>query len=84
MEMWKNGIFLEDFSFYSSSLEIDCIGFFAAPIYLLTKNLGLSMALCHGIGYLVIAYLLFDITKQLRGTREQFLMMLLCTLHPIR
>ena len=76
-KIWKNGIYLKDFNFYSSSLGIDCINFFAAGIYNLTAYLGFAMALCHRTAYLFTALLFYGINKQLHGTKEQFFVILL-------
>ena len=47
VEMWRHHtIFLKDFV-YMTSMEIDCASFFAAPIYILTGNLSVSIGLAH-------------------------------------
>lgn len=81
-EMWKHGIFLKDYSLFSSSLEIDCVGFFAAGVFNLTGNLPFSMALCHGISYILTFFLFKDIFRHLHGSKESFLMMVLLYFTP--
>ncbi|WP_026491191.1 hypothetical protein [Butyrivibrio sp. XPD2002] len=47
VNMWRGGtIFLRGYV-YTTSMEIDCPGFFAAPIYIISNNLGLSMMISH-------------------------------------
>jgi len=57
VEMWRNGIFLEGYNYYST-MEIDNAAFFAAPIYMLTGNLGLSLGLIHVLLYALSVKLL--------------------------
>ncbi|MBQ8815119.1 MAG: hypothetical protein IJZ85_11580 [Lachnospiraceae bacterium] len=63
VEMWRRGIFLKDFN-YSTSMEIDCSAFFAAPIYILTDNLNLAMGITHCLFNALIIYLIFVIFSQ--------------------
>ncbi len=57
IEMWRNGIFLKDFNYFST-MEIDNAAFFAVPLYLLTGNLGLSLGIVHLLLYILCAYLI--------------------------
>jgi len=52
VEMWRNGLFLKDFNYFST-MEIDNAAFFAVPMYLLTGNLGLSLGIVHVILYVL-------------------------------
>lgn len=66
VEIWRNwDLFLPDFV-SSSTLELDCASFFAAPLYLVSGNLGLSLALIHICtgGFLLAALLLFTPHRQ--------------------
>lgn len=63
VEIWKNKqLVLANFEAVSS-LEIDCVSFFAAPIYMATSNLGLSYGIIHLIMMSVMCLTVFDIFK---------------------
>lgn len=62
IEIWRKGIFLENFNYYST-LEIDNAAFFAIPLYFLTGNLGLSLAIVHVVLYILTIYLTCSIFK---------------------
>lgn len=65
VEMWRHGtIFLPDFV-YTTSMEIDCASFLAAPIYLLTGNYGLGLSLAHLFLDGVLAYLIYSLLKNM-------------------
>lgn len=65
IEMWKNHtLFLDGWSYFST-LETDNVCFFAIPLYLLCGNLPLSLAIGHGIFYLIFACVICDIFKNL-------------------
>ena len=65
MEMWEHKTpFLQNFR-GTSSLEVDCAGFWAAPLYLLTGNLSLSMMLAQIPVLLLLLYLSSNILRQL-------------------
>ena len=63
MEIWKNGLFLKDFVYYSS-LETDTVTFFASLLYLLTGNFSAALAAAHLAGYAAITLLLWDISRK--------------------
>ncbi len=70
VEMWRNGtIFLKDFN-YTTSMEIDCAAFLAAPVYLLTGNYGLGIAGAHLLLDGIAAYLIYRILKNLNVAYE--------------
>jgi len=81
MEMWKHGLFLKDFEYYSS-IEIDTVTFFGSLLYLLTGNLKIALAISHLVGCVVIAALILDICQNLHVTREQSLMALVMVFAP--
>lgn len=81
MEMWKHGLFLNNFN-HTSTLEIDGVPFFAAPIYLLTGNLNLSLGLVHLVLYVVIALVLYDMIKRIDAGIEAFLLSVLAVFTP--
>lgn len=65
VEMWKNhSIFLDNWM-NVSTLEIDSAAFFAAPVYLLTRNLPLSLGIMHALFSLIFAAVIFDIYHNL-------------------
>lgn len=66
VEMWKNkNIFLDNFQYFST-IEIDNAAFFAAPLYLLSGNLGVSLAVVHALLYIVTFLVCCDIFKNLK------------------
>lgn len=81
MEMWEHGLFLTDFN-YVSSMEIDAVTFFAAPLYMLTDNLGLALGLVHIIGYIGVVYIIYDIFKNQHASKEKFLLAVLLVFTP--
>ena len=62
IEIWRKGIFLENFNYYST-LEIDNAAFLAIPLYFLTGNLGLSLGIVHVVLYVFTIYLICSIFK---------------------
>lgn len=62
VEMWRNGLFLEGYNYFST-LEIDNAGFFAIPLYFLTGNLGLSLGIVHVLLYALCVYLIYSLFK---------------------
>lgn len=81
VEIWKNGLFLEDFNYFST-LEIDNAAFFAAPLYILTGHLSTSMTVSHIIFYLAIAFVLGDIFKKINANKSKYLIALLLIFTP--
>ena len=81
VEMWKNGLFLKDFNYFST-LEIDNVAFFAAPIYILTGKLNVSIAIVHIIFYLIIVYIIYDLFKNVQGKNINFLIAILILFTP--
>lgn len=67
VEMWRHRTLDLPYFQYGSSMELDCASFFAAPIYMVTNNLGLSMALVHGILYIIIAAVILGLCRNLRA-----------------
>lgn len=65
VEMWRHRTIDLPYFQYGSSMELDCASFFAAPVYMLTDNLGLSMAIVHGVLYIVIAAVIFGLCRNL-------------------
>ena len=66
VEMWKNkNIFLDNFQYFST-IEIDNAAFFATPLYLLSGNLGVSLAVVHALLYIVTFLVCCDIFKNLK------------------
>ena len=64
VEMWRNKqLVFHDFA-NVSSLEIDCVPFFAAPIYMLTGHAGVSYAVMHLIVMLFFGFVVSDIFKR--------------------
>lgn len=64
MEIWRNGLFIEGYN-YLTSMEIDCASFFAVPLYFLTGNLGLSLAIVHLLLYILCAVLVCSIFRNM-------------------
>lgn len=63
VEMLRNHtIFLPDFN-HTSSLEIDCASFFAAPIFLLTGNISLAYGISHAVLILLTIYIANETLK---------------------
>ncbi|MBQ7766463.1 MAG: hypothetical protein IJ397_06455 [Lachnospiraceae bacterium] len=62
VEMWRNGLFLDGYHYYST-MEIDNAAFFAVPLYFLTGNLGLSLGIIHVILYVICAFLIYSVFK---------------------
>lgn len=66
VDMWREGtIFLPDF-ICSSTFEIDCVSFFAAPLYILTGSLGFSLGVVHIIVGCIALFYIFGIIRNLR------------------
>ncbi len=63
-EIWKNGIFLEDWSYFST-LEIDSASFFGTGLYVLTRNLNLSLGISHFACYLLMVIIIYDLLRNL-------------------
>jgi len=68
VEMWRYGAI-----YNATTLGIDHAGFFAAPIYILTGNLGLSIAIIQLPLYVVFLSTILDILKQCGCTISQAL-----------
>ncbi len=64
MEIWRNGLFLENYNYFST-MEIDNAAFFAVPLYFLTGHLGLSLGIIHVILYIICAVLVCSIFRNL-------------------
>lgn len=62
VEMWRNGLFLDNYNYFST-MEIDNAGFFAVPLYFLTGNWGLSLGIIHTLLYTACVYLIYSIFK---------------------
>lgn len=62
IEMWRNGLFLDGYNYFST-MEIDNAAFFAVPLFFLTNNLGLSLAIVHLLLYILCVYLIYSIFK---------------------
>lgn len=70
VEMWRNGtIFLQNFG-YTTSMEIDCAAFFAAPIYMITGNYGLGIAIVHLVLDGILAYGIYHLLKNMDVSYE--------------
>lgn len=70
VEMWRNNtIFLQNFG-YTTSMEIDCASFFAAPIYMLTGSYGLGVAIAHLVLDGILAYAIYNLLKNIDVTYE--------------
>src|SRR5699024_10081333 len=54
----------------------------AAPIYMVTNNLGLSLASIHAVFYFIVVWILHDIAKNLRASTSQFLFSVLLLFTP--
>jgi len=64
VEMWSHKtIALPDYNM-TSSLEIDCAAFWAAPLYILTKNISLSYTIVHMILILIVLYTVNAVLSQ--------------------
>lgn len=72
-EMWRNGIFLRDFNYFSS-MEIDCAAFLAAPVYMITGNYSIALAAAQGLVYAALVWVIHDIFKTISASQEQFLL----------
>ena len=72
IEMWKNGIFLQDYNYFST-IENDNAAFLGAPIYIITHNLNLALGIAHILTYTFCIWILHDIFKNLEVSREYFL-----------
>ena len=84
VEMWRNGtVFLKDFG-YTTSMEIDCAAFLAAPVYILTGNYGLGIAISHLLLDGILAYLIYQILKNLNVTYEFRILGILLILLPYK
>lgn len=62
IEMWRKGIFLEGYHYFST-MEIDNAAFFAVPLYFLTNHLGLSLGIVHVLLYALCVYLIYSLFK---------------------
>ncbi len=67
-EIWKQGLFLKDW-LYFSTLDTDCAGFLGAGLYILTGNLNVSMTVSHLFTYLMMFFVIFDLLKNLEIDR---------------
>ncbi len=66
VEMWRNKtIFLRNYG-YTTSMEIDCASFLAAPVYILTGNYGLAMSLAHIFLDGILMYVIYRLLKNLK------------------
>ena len=81
VEMWKNGLYLKDFQYFST-MEIDNVAFFAAPIYILTGKLNVSIAIMHIVFYIIIAGILYDICRNTQGKKINYLLAILLFFTP--
>ena len=81
VEMWKNGLYLKDFQYFST-MEIDNVAFFAAPIYILTGKLNVSIAIIHIVFYIIIAGILYDICRNTQGKKINYLLAILLFFTP--
>lgn len=73
IEIWKNGFFLESYQYYST-MEIDCASFFAVPLYFLTGQLGLALAIVHTFLYGVFWVVIKGIAQKIHKTQQQAMM----------
>lgn len=65
VEMWRNKtIFLKDFG-YTTSMEIDCASFLAAPVYIMTGNYALSITLAHIVLDGILIYVIYNLLKNM-------------------
>lgn len=80
-EMWKHGLFLKDFNYFST-MEIDCAGFIAAGLYALSNNLGLSEAIAQLIIYISIAAVIYDLFDNLKIGKKSFALALFLIFTP--
>lgn len=72
VEMWKNGIFLQDYNYFST-IENDNAAFLGAPIYMITHNLNLALGIAHILTFTFCIWILHDIFKNLQVSKECFL-----------
>ncbi len=64
VEMWSyKTVFLPDFGM-TSSLEIDCAAFWAAPLYILTNNISLSYTIVHTVCLFIVLYTVNAVLSQ--------------------
>lgn len=64
IEIWKNGLFIDNWNYFSTT-EIDCVSFFAAPLYMLTNNLNLAIGSMHFIFILIFILVIRNLFKDL-------------------
>lgn len=76
IEMWKNGIFLQDYNYFST-IEIDNAAFLGAPIYMITRNLNLALGVGHLLTYGCTICILYDIFQNLNASKENFFLAVL-------
>ncbi len=81
VEMWDKGLFLDNYT-YTTSLEIDSVPFFAAPIFRATGNLNLSLGIVHLVFYGIFFYILYDIIRRLKLSSDAFLLGVLMIFTP--
>lgn len=67
-EIWKHGLFLKDWVYFST-LDTDCAGFLGAGLYILTGKFNISMTVSHLFSYLMMFFVIFDLMKNLETER---------------
>lgn len=61
IDIWKNKkIFFENFA-YVSSLELDCVSFWAAPLIIFTGNISFSFGIIHALLLIFTIFIIMDI-----------------------
>lgn len=80
-EMWNHGLFLKSFNYFST-LEIDSVGFFAIPLYMLTNNLSIALGTIHIIVYGIIFCVLNDIFENMQCPKSSFYLAVLLIFTP--
>lgn len=63
-EIWKHGLFLKDWSYFST-LEIDSASFFGTGLYILTRNLNFSLGIAHLFFYLLMVFVIYDLLRNM-------------------
>lgn len=81
IEIWKHGLFIPDFNYFST-LETDCASFFAAPLYLLTHNLNFALGITHIAIYACFIFILHDIIKNIGAGIDSFFLAILVIFSP--
>ena len=81
LEMWKNGIALEGWNYFST-LEIDNAAFWAIPLYMATDNLNIALGTVHIVLYCICAYAIYDILKNIRAPKAAFPLTMLAIFTP--